>query len=180
MLPTATISNGGPKCNGSAYHGLPFLPSPDAELSTGSSRDTAWSEISSEGSSTVSEREELNGIAWSYTPPVPPPPSSSSTCVGLCNGGHLPHLHHPPQTPLPPPARSKAEKRSFKRRRSKQADLQQQQHSWNSYAHDDMELLPMTIPVSSGALPTLEELIKGKQELGVGTFRAHTAVTGHV
>ncbi|KAL2089364.1 hypothetical protein ACEWY4_014052 [Coilia grayii] len=180
VLPTATISNGGPKCNGSTYHGLPFLPSPDAELSTGSSRDTAWSEISSEGSSTVSEREELNGIAWSYAPPVPPPPSSSSTCVGLCNGGHLPHLHHPPQTPLPPPARSKAEKRSFKRRRSKQADLQQQQHSWNSYAHDDMELLPMTIPVSSGALPTLEELIKGKQELGVGTFRAHTAVTGHV
>ncbi|XP_076135158.1 SUN domain-containing ossification factor isoform X2 [Alosa pseudoharengus] len=162
----APISNGAPKCNGtggglggSYPHSLHFLPCPDiAELSTCSSRDAAaWSEVSSEGSSTVSDEPAFSGSASSSSATAAAAPYSSD----LCNG----HL----------PTRSKAEKRSFKRRRSKQADQQQQQqqHSWNGYRGDeDDELLPV---------PILEELIKGKQELGVGmgTFRVQT-VTGHV
>lgn len=179
-----TISNGGPKCNGSSGypHSLHFLPSPDAELSTCSSKDTAWSEVSSEGSSTVSDEPPCSGSA-SYAAAAAGG-ISSLPYTGLCNGHLSRHQHTHAQ-----PTRSKAEKRSFKRRRSKQAEQLlahqqqgQQRHSWNGYG-DEENLLPVSIPVSAGALPTLEELIKGKQELGVGmgvgSFRVQT-VTGHV
>lgn len=56
------------------------------------------------------------------------------------------------------------------------ADQQQQPQSHGSYGTG---LLHTPIPVATCVMPTLEQLMKGKQELGIGTFGV-TAVTGHV
>ncbi|XP_060773555.1 SUN domain-containing ossification factor isoform X4 [Neoarius graeffei] len=90
-------------------------------------------------------------------------PSVNDHCVGL-NKGQLPM------------AKSKTEKRAFKRRRSKMADQQQQPQSQKRYGAG---LLHTPIPVATCVMPTLQQLMKGKQELGMGTFGV-TAVTGHV
>lgn len=135
-----------------------FLPmTSDGDASTCSSREGV-AEGSSEGSSSSSSSSS-SSTAWDE-------PSSSvlsinGHCVGLNNG----------QLPI---TKSKTEKRSFKRRRSKLADQQPQSHG-----HYRAGLLHTPIPVATCVMPTLQQLMKGKQELGMGTFGV-TAVTGHV
>ncbi|XP_046692439.1 SUN domain-containing ossification factor isoform X2 [Silurus meridionalis] len=134
-----------------------FLPSPgEGDASTCSSRERVaesgpkgGSSSSSSSSSTASD-ESSSSI-----------PSVNGHCVGL---------NHE-QLPL---AKSKTEKRSFKRRRSKVAEQQTQSHGRYGAG-----LLHTPIPVATCVMPTLQQLMKGKQELGMGTFGV-TAVTGHV
>ncbi|XP_030627156.1 SUN domain-containing ossification factor isoform X2 [Chanos chanos] len=139
----ATIANGAPRCNG--VHVPRFLPSGEGDTSTCSSRDGV-SEGSSEGSSTLSDESNC---------------SPNSSANGLCHD----------QLPDYPPPKTKTEKRSFRRRRSR---LTEQQHGCCGG-----EVLHAPVPVSTGIMPTLEELMKRKQDLGVGTFGV-TAVTGRV
>lgn len=122
-----------------------------AEGSAEGSSFSASSSSSSSSSSTASDEPGSNII------------SVNGHCVGLNNG----------QLPM---AKSKIEKRSFKRRRSKVADQQPQPQS---HGHYGAGLLHTPIPVPTCVMPTLQQLMKGKQELGMGTFGV-TAVTGHV
>uniref|UniRef100_A0A665VW55 SUN domain-containing ossification factor n=1 Tax=Echeneis naucrates TaxID=173247 RepID=A0A665VW55_ECHNA len=140
--PPASLTNGSIKCNG--FH--PCLPE-SSSLPTCSSKEIP-SETSSCCSSTHSEE--------SYTSRLPPP-SPTFPPTGLCNGLSL---SYPLQQP---PAKSRQEKRSTKRRKSRQTELQ--------FPH-----------VSGGgvsSLPSLQQLMKGNKEISVGTIRV-TAVTGHV
>ena len=70
------------------------------------------------------------------------------------------------------PAKNRTEKRSFKRRHSK---VEQQQQPPQSHGR-----FRAPITVATGVMPTLQELMKGKQELGVGAFGVTAAVTGRV
>uniref|UniRef100_A0A8C1ZR40 SUN domain containing ossification factor n=1 Tax=Cyprinus carpio TaxID=7962 RepID=A0A8C1ZR40_CYPCA len=137
-----------PRCNGesSSFH---FLPSTcNGCVSTCLSRDCV-SEGSSESSvSTLSEE--------------------SFSCAPSMNG-HDPNLCNGEPPPPFPPAKSKMEKRSLKRRKSKNAEQQE--------ALRVGEILHTPLPVT--VMPTLEELMKGKADLGVATF-GRTAVTGRV
>lgn len=158
-----TVANGGPKSDN--LHMPHFLPSTcDDEASACSSRD-AVSEGSSEGSSSSSSSSTA---------------SDEYCCSTQCNG-QLSSSY--------PQAKNRAEKRSFKRRRSKigeqlqqQQQLQQLQKQQRPQSHGrfGVGLLHAPIPVTSSVLPTLQELMKGKQELGVGAFGMTTAVTGRV
>ncbi|XP_054900396.1 SUN domain-containing ossification factor isoform X1 [Poeciliopsis prolifica] len=172
--PSLPLTNGDPKCNG--FHSslpaslpppaappppppLPPAPAPApashpppstdqvSSLPTATSKEFP-SETSSCSSSTHSEE--------SYTSRLPPPPSIRPT-AGMCNGHDL-------SFPLTqPPAKSRQERRSQKRRKSRQTELQ----------------FP---PVPGGgvdSLPSLQQLMKGNKEMSVGTIRV-TAVTGHV
>uniref|UniRef100_A0A671V2U7 SUN domain-containing ossification factor n=1 Tax=Sparus aurata TaxID=8175 RepID=A0A671V2U7_SPAAU len=106
------------------------------------------SESSSCSSSTHSEE--------SYTSRLPPP-SPIYPSSGLCNGLSLPfHLQHPA-------AKSRQEKRSIKRRKSRQTELQ----------------FPAMTRGGVGSLPSLQQLMKGNKEISVGTIGV-TAVNGHV
>uniref|UniRef100_A0A3Q3LUW4 SUN domain-containing ossification factor n=1 Tax=Labrus bergylta TaxID=56723 RepID=A0A3Q3LUW4_9LABR len=106
------------------------------------------SETSSCSSSTHSEE--------SYTSRLPPP-SPSFPSAGLCNGHPLPLQQ---QTPL---NKSRQEKRSMKRRKSRQTELQ----------------FPSVTGGRVESLPSLQQLMKGNKEINVGTIGV-TAVTGHV
>uniref|UniRef100_A0A4W6CWV3 SUN domain-containing ossification factor n=1 Tax=Lates calcarifer TaxID=8187 RepID=A0A4W6CWV3_LATCA len=106
------------------------------------------SETSSCSSSTHSEE--------SYTSRLPPP-SPTFPSTGLCNGHSL---GFPIQQP---PTKSRQEKRSVKRRKSRQTELQFPPMSGGSVA----------------SLPSLQQLMKGNKEISVGTIGV-TAVTGHV
>uniref|UniRef100_A0A667YZE4 SUN domain-containing ossification factor n=1 Tax=Myripristis murdjan TaxID=586833 RepID=A0A667YZE4_9TELE len=118
-----------------------------SSLSSFSSKECP-SETSSCSSSTHSEE--------SYTSRLPPPsPIFSSS--GLCNGHALSLALHQP------PAKSRQEKRSVKRRKSRQAELQ----------------FPSVPGGGVGSLPSLQQLMKGNKEISVGTIGV-TAVTGHV
>lgn len=133
-----------------------FLPATcDGDESTCSSREGV-AEGSSEGSSSSS-----SSSSTALDEPSSSILSVNGHCVGLDNG----------QLAM---AKSKTEKRSFKRRRSKLVDRQPQ-----SRASYGAELLHTPIPVAPCVMPTLQQLMKGKQELGMGTFGV-TAVTGHV
>ncbi|XP_008405590.1 SUN domain-containing ossification factor isoform X3 [Poecilia reticulata] len=106
------------------------------------------SETSSCSSSTHSEE--------SFTSRLPPPPPICPS-AGMCNGHGL-------SFPLTqPPAKSRQEKRSLKRRKSRQTELQ----------------FPPVPGGSVDSLPSLQQLMKGNKEMSVGTIRV-TAVTGHV
>ncbi|KAI4892569.1 hypothetical protein NFI96_024735 [Prochilodus magdalenae] len=79
------------------------------------------------------------------------------------------------------PAKNRTEKRSFKRRHSKiEQQQQQQQQPPQSHGRFRAGLLHTPITVATGVMPTLQELMKGKQELGVGAFGVTAAVTGRV
>ncbi|XP_058234702.1 SUN domain-containing ossification factor isoform X3 [Hemibagrus wyckioides] len=146
-----------------------FLPSNcgDAATSTCSSREGV-AERSSEGSSSSSSS---SSSASSSSSSSTASDDSSSSIIPSING-HCVGLKNEPL----PTAKSKTEKRSFKRRRSKMADQQQQPQSHGRYGAG---LLHTPIPVATCVMPTLQQLMKGKQELGMGTFGV-TAVTGHV
>ncbi|XP_067273273.1 SUN domain-containing ossification factor isoform X2 [Pseudorasbora parva] len=146
--PSVTAVNGGPRCNDESS--LHFLPSMcNGYTSTCSSRDCVSERSSESSASTLSE--ESSGTAPSIN-------------------GHEPVLcdREPPLTL--PPAMSKMEKRSLKRRRSKNAEQQPEGQCVREMLHAP---LPVTV------MPTLEELMKGKADLGVSTF-GRTAVTGRV
>lgn len=149
-VPSVTVINGKSKCNDESS--FQFLPSVcDGYVSTSSSRDVV-SEGSSESSvSTLSEESYSSG------------PSLNGHDPSLCN-------REPP--PTFSPVKSKIEKRSLKRRRSKNAEQQQEERCRGVILH-------APLPVSAGVMPTLEELMKGKGELGVAAF-GRTAVTGRV
>ncbi|XP_034736455.1 SUN domain-containing ossification factor isoform X2 [Etheostoma cragini] len=161
--PSAPLTNGDLNCNGF----LPCLPAPSppplpppslppppppsaeelSSLPTCTSKEFP-SETSSCTSSTHSEE--------SYTSSLPPPSPVFST-AGLCNGHGLSFsLHHCP-------TKSRQEKRSMKRRKSRQTELP----------------FPSMRRGSLGSLPSLQQLIKGNKEISVGTI-GMTAVTGHV
>uniref|UniRef100_A0A8P4GBV0 SUN domain containing ossification factor n=1 Tax=Dicentrarchus labrax TaxID=13489 RepID=A0A8P4GBV0_DICLA len=174
--PDAPLTNGGIKCNGfepclpdpppppsppppplpppppppPPPLPLPLLPSAEevSSLPTCTSKEFP-SETSSCSSSTHSEE--------SYTSRLPPPsPIFAST--GLCNG------HESLPFPLQqPPTMSRQEKRSMKRRKSRQTELQ----------------FPTMPKGSVASLPSLQQLMKGNKEISVGTIGV-TAVTGHV
>lgn len=61
-----------------------------------------------------------------------------------------------------------------------QQQKQQQQQQPQSRGQFGAGFLHTPIPVATGVMPTLQELMKGKQELGVGAFGVTTAVTGRV
>uniref|UniRef100_A0A3Q0SB96 SUN domain containing ossification factor n=1 Tax=Amphilophus citrinellus TaxID=61819 RepID=A0A3Q0SB96_AMPCI len=106
------------------------------------------SETSSCSSSTHSEESYTSRLA---------PPSPIFPAAGMCNGHGL-------SFPLSqPPAKSRQEKRSMKRRKSRQTELQ----------------FPHMPGGSVGSLPSLQQLMKGNKEISVGTIGV-TAVTGHV
>ncbi|XP_051511080.1 SUN domain-containing ossification factor-like isoform X3 [Myxocyprinus asiaticus] len=149
-VPTQTDTNCGPKCNGESS--LHFLPSGfDGYTSTcSSSRDWASEGSSESFVSTLSEE------SFSCTP------SMNGHDPALCNGD---------VPPIIPPSKSKIEKKSLKQRRLKNAEQQEGQFGG--------EILHTPLPVTVGVMPTLEELMKGKAELGVTTF-GRTAVTGRV
>lgn len=128
----------------------PPLPPPSVEeevlLLPCPTTTTTTTESPSESSSCSSTHSEE-----SYTSRLPPP--SPLLPPGLCNGHSLSFpLQQPPRT-----------KRSMKRRKSRQTELQ-------------FPSLP-TGGVSS--LPSLQTLIKGNKDISVGTIGV-TAVTGHV
>nr|XP_046248831.1 SUN domain-containing ossification factor isoform X2 [Scatophagus argus] len=176
--PSAPITNGGPKCNG-FQPCLPVLPLPPPppslppppppappppplplppptilppSLEEVSSLPACTSkEFPSETSSCSSTHSEE-----SFTSRLPPP-SPVFPSAGLCNGHDLPF---PLQQPF---AKSRQEKRSMKRRKSRQTELQ----------------FPTLQRGSVGSLPSLQQLMKGNKEISVGTIGV-TAVTGHV
>ncbi|XP_032380740.1 SUN domain-containing ossification factor isoform X1 [Etheostoma spectabile] len=164
--PSAPLTNGDLNCNG--FHpclpappppsppplppsSLPPPPPPSAEelssLPTCTSKEFP-SETSSCTSSTHSEE--------SYTSRLPPPSPVFPT-AGLCNGHGLSFSLHQC------PTKSRQEKRSMKRRKSRQTELP----------------FPSMRRGSLGSLPSLQQLIKGNKEISVGTI-GMTAVTGHV
>ncbi|XP_074523851.1 SUN domain-containing ossification factor isoform X2 [Halichoeres trimaculatus] len=87
-----------------------------------------------------------------------PPPSPSFPLAGLCNGHALPF-----SLTQPPLNKSRQEKRSVKRKKSRQTELQ----------------FPAMPGGGVASLPSLQQLMKGNKELNVGTIGV-TAVTGHV
>ncbi|KAF6738320.1 SUN domain-containing ossification factor [Oryzias melastigma] len=158
--PSAVLANGGPKCDGFNQclppSPPPFLPPPPLPLPTPPAEEVSLlppcrpneflTETSSCGSSTHSEE--------SYTSRLPPP-SPTFPSAGLCNG-HT--LTFPPSQSS---AKSRQEKRSMKRRKSRQTELQ--------FPH-----MP-----GRGALPALQQLMKGNKEMSVGTIQM-TVVSGRV
>uniref|UniRef100_A0A672FIT5 SUN domain-containing protein n=1 Tax=Salarias fasciatus TaxID=181472 RepID=A0A672FIT5_SALFA len=105
-------------------------------------------ETTSCSSSTHSEESYTSRLS----PPSPIFPSAS-----MCNGHGL-------SFPLSqPPAKSRQEKRSVKRRKSRQTELH----------------FPHMAPGGVGSLPSLQQLMKGNKEMSVGTIGV-TAVTGPV
>lgn len=148
-VPSVTAINGGPRCNDESSS-LHFLPSTcNGYTSTCSSRDCA-SEGSSESSASTLSEESFGST-----------PSMNGHEPILCNG-------EPPLTL--PPAKSKMDKRSLKRRRSKNTEQQPEGQCVAEMLHAP---LPVTV------MPTLEEIMKGKADMGVATF-GRTAVTGRV
>ncbi|XP_026147168.1 SUN domain-containing ossification factor-like isoform X2 [Carassius auratus] len=149
-IPSVTGVNGELRCNGeTSSSSLLFLPSTcNGYASTCSSRDCV-SEGSSESSASTLSEESFSSA-----------PSMNGHDPTLCNS-------EPPPPPTLSPAKSKIEKRSLKRRKSKNAEQQE--------ARRVGEILSLPVTV----MPTLEELMKGKAELGVATF-GRTAVTGRV
>ncbi|XP_036834200.1 SUN domain-containing ossification factor isoform X1 [Oncorhynchus mykiss] len=152
--PSSPMANGGLKCKG-----LPHSLNPPPPLEDMSCKELPFpSENSSCSSSSHSEESYI-----SRGHPLSSPP-------GLCNGhaavllpSNLPSLPLPsslPSLPLSLPS-----KRSVKRRRSRQGDLQFSSRQTGGAAVN--------------ALHSLQQLIKGNKEISVGTIRA-TAVTGHV
>ncbi|TSK58137.1 SUN domain-containing ossification factor [Bagarius yarrelli] len=153
---SATVADCSP--DSEAVSAPQFLPSTcdNAAAPTCSPRES-MAEVGSESSSSSSSSSTASDESSSSAPSV------NDHGVSL-NNGRLPM------------AKSKAEKRSFKRRRSKIADQPQQPQS---HGHYGAGLLHTPIPVATCVMPTLQQLMKGKQELGMGTFGV-TAVTGHV
>lgn len=149
--PSATVTNGGPKCNGfhpclsvqdpptppPALLSLPHSVEEVSSLTTCTSQDSP-SETTSCTSYINSEESCLSHL---------PPPIYPS--AGLCN---VHSLNLPIQQTL---TLSRQEKRSMKRRKSRQTELQ------------------------FSAMPTLQYLMKGNKEIGATTAGV-TAVTGHV
>ncbi|XP_032082246.1 SUN domain-containing ossification factor isoform X2 [Thamnophis elegans] len=96
-----------------------------------------YKSLPSEGSSETSSQSEESYFC------------GISACRGLCNG----------QIP-----KTKTEKRTLKRRRSKAPEQQK---------------LIKTIQTKTGSLPSLHDIIKGNKDITVGTFGV-TAVSGHL
>lgn len=169
--PSALLTNGDPKFNSfhpclpappSSTRPLPLPPPPppppplppppstpqEGPLLPRRASKEFPSETSSCSSSTHSEESYASRL---------PPPSPVFPADGVCNGHGL-------SFPLSQPvAKSRQEKRSTKRRKSRQTELQ--------FPH---------MPVGSvGSLPSLQQLMKGNKEMSVGTIGV-TAVTGHV
>ncbi|MEQ2299285.1 hypothetical protein AMECASPLE_013720, partial [Ameca splendens] len=162
--PSLPLTNGDLKCNG-FHSSLPVMPPPPpplppppvwhplpstdqvASLPTLTSKEFP-SETSSCSSSTQSEESYTNRLS---------PPSPVCPSAGMCNG----HGVYAPLTQSS--TMSRQEKRSMKRQRSRQSELQ----------------FPLVPGGGVDSLPSLQQLMKGNKDMSVGTIRA-TAVTGHV
>ncbi|XP_061681533.1 SUN domain-containing ossification factor isoform X2 [Syngnathoides biaculeatus] len=165
--PFAHLTNGDIKCNGfhpclppplpvvplSLHLPLPPLPLPpplsspteDApQLPPNSSKESP-SEASSSSSFTHSEESFAGRL---------PPPSPVYSCAELPLAAPL----QPSRPPAIPPTKSRQERRSTKRRKSRQTEL---------------------AGGRVASLPSLRQLMKQSKELGVGTIRV-TAVSGQV
>uniref|UniRef100_A0A1A8FBQ1 SUN domain containing ossification factor n=1 Tax=Nothobranchius korthausae TaxID=1143690 RepID=A0A1A8FBQ1_9TELE len=162
--PSVLFTNEDLKCNG--FHpSLPALPPPPPLLppppppppplpsvdQVSSLPSCSSKEVPSETSSCSSSTHSEE----SYTSRLPPP-SPIYPSADMCNGHGL---SFPPSQPL---AKSRQEKRWTKRRKSRQTELQ----------------FPHEPGGGVGSLPSLQELMKGNEELSVRTIRV-TAVPGH-
>ncbi|XP_068175254.1 SUN domain-containing ossification factor isoform X2 [Antennarius striatus] len=169
--PPPLISNGGPKCNGFQPSlpltppppppppPLPLMPPPPAPnppssslkevslLPTCTSKDFPL-ENSSSSSPTHSEEWYASCL---------PPPSQIVPFADLCNGHDVVFPQHQPL------AKSRQEKRSMKRQKLPQTELQ----------------FPSIPGEGVGSLPSLQHLMKGNKQISVGTIGV-TAVSGHV
>ncbi|CAL8307038.1 unnamed protein product [Lota lota] len=122
-----------------------MAPCPSDPLANGAPNSSSCS------SSTHSEE--------SYTSRLPPPsPSFSSSSPGMCIDHALPFPLH-----QDPTAKPRQVKRSVKRRKSRQSELQ----------------FPSVPEGVVSALPSLQQLIKGNKDISVGSIGV-TTVTGHV
>ncbi|XP_010870284.2 SUN domain-containing ossification factor isoform X2 [Esox lucius] len=136
--PSSPLANGGLKCNGLPHH--PLLPSPPPAplVEDASCKEFRFPSESSSSCSSSTHSEESyisRGLPLSSAPV-------------LCNG-HAP-LHS---------------KRSVKRRRSRQAELQFSSRQ--------------VVGAAVNSLPSLQQLIKGSKEIHVGTIGA-TVTTGDI
>ncbi|XP_035033538.2 LOW QUALITY PROTEIN: SUN domain-containing ossification factor [Hippoglossus stenolepis] len=171
---SASLTNGGPVSNG--FHPClpgpipallppppplppsssspPPVPPPPFTKEVSSLTTCASKELLSETSSCCSSIHSEE----SYTSCLPLLPTPTPTSDRLCNGHGL-------SIPLQqPPTKSRQEKRSVKRRKSRQTELQ--------FPH-------VMTGDSVASLPSLQQLMKGNKEISVGTIGV-TAVTGHV
>ncbi|XP_029001683.1 SUN domain-containing ossification factor isoform X2 [Betta splendens] len=164
--PPALLTNGDAMCN--SFHpclpvapvALPLPPPPPPPppvpapppLSIEDVSSLPTKELPSETSSCSSSTHSEESFTSRLPPPTPILPPA-----GLCNG-HVLNLP-PPQ----PPTKSRQEKRSMKRRKSRQTELQ----------------FPHVPGGGVASLPSLQQLMKGNKEISVETIRV-TAVTGHV
>nr|XP_057928718.1 SUN domain-containing ossification factor isoform X2 [Doryrhamphus excisus] len=165
--PTAPPTNSEIKCNGfHSYLPLPNLPPsppppppplpppppppPPALIETQSLPPCPSKELPTEPNSCSSSTHSEESF-----PSCLPPPSPVFSLAGLCNGHELPFA--------PPPSKSRQEKRSTKRRKSRQAEL----------------TFPPMQEERIASLPSLHQLMKGSKQISVGTIRV-TAVSGHV
>ncbi|XP_026881799.2 SUN domain-containing ossification factor isoform X1 [Electrophorus electricus] len=154
---SVTVTKGGLKSNG--LHADHFLPSArDRNVSACSSRG-GMSEGGSEGSSSSSSSSTSSTA------------SDESCCSASSAAGHESVGSQPLQ-----PTTNRTEKRSLKRRRSKMTE--QGPGPPQPHGRCRMGLLRSPIPVTTAVMPALQ-LMKGKQDLGVGTFGV-AAVTGRV
>ncbi|KAL6107494.1 suco [Pungitius sinensis] len=157
--PSAHLANGGPSCSGfQPFLPVPppppplppasFPPPPPPPAEEASPPACPSKEFPSETSSSSTHSEE------SYAGRLPPP-SPVLPAPGLSNGHPLPFLlQRPPVRP---------ERRSVKRRKSRQTELR----------------FPAMQGGGVASLPSLQQLMKGNEEMGVGAIGV-TAVGGHV
>ena len=181
--PASPLANGGPKCNGfhrclSAPPPLPALlpppppqsaPAPlpqyagvpveDVTLTLAFEPSSVETGGGGGGGGSSSSCSSSTHSEESYTSRLPPPsPSFSSSSTGVYIEQALPF-------PLlrDPTAQPRQVKRSVRRRKARPSELQ----------------FPSVPERVVGSLPSLQQLIKGSQDLSVGSSRV-TAVTGHV
>ncbi|KAK5869959.1 hypothetical protein PBY51_024631 [Eleginops maclovinus] len=150
--PCAPLTNGELNCNGfqpcPPSPPPPPLPLPPPPPSLPPPPSSSAEEASSLPTCTSSETSSCSSSTHSeesYTSRLPPPsPIRSST--DLCNGHSLPFSLQQP------PTKSRQEKRSMKRRKSRQTELQ----------------FPALRGGGLASLPSLQQLMKGNKEISVG------------
>ncbi|XP_071262339.1 SUN domain-containing ossification factor-like isoform X4 [Salvelinus alpinus] len=145
--PSSPVADGALECNGLPHSVTPPPPLPPPILEDISCKELHFPSESSSGSSSTHSEESYISRG---------PPLSSPPC--MFNG------HAALPVPLCLPSLPPSKKRSAKRQRSRQVELQLSSRQTGGAMH---------------SLPSLQQLIKGNKEISVGTI-GPTAVTGHV
>ncbi|XP_055778874.1 SUN domain-containing ossification factor-like isoform X5 [Salvelinus fontinalis] len=145
--PSSPVADGALECNGLPHSVTPPPPLPPPILEDISCKELHFPSESSSGSSSTHSEESYISRG---------PPLSSPPCV--FNG------HAALPVPLCLPSLPPSKKRSAKRQRSRQVELQLSSRQTGG---------------AMNSLPSLQQLIKGNKEISVGTI-GPSAVTGHV